>query len=218
MGGLARLLGGLAIAAIATTVAASQTRPDFSGRWTSEPETATQPGGAGRGGQAAGGQRAGGGGAPGAPAPGQRGGGRGARGDMGSGWGTTITITQDARQLVVEYAFYSRGDLQPPLRFVYALDGSETRNTMMMGRGFQEQRSRAAWDGDRLVITTIHALTDPATGRPATAEVKQVLSIDAAGALVVETTRGGALGGAETSTRTAYRKLPAGAGSLLVKM
>ena len=30
-----------------------------------------------------------------------------ARGDMGSGWGSTITITQDAKQLVVESVIYS---------------------------------------------------------------------------------------------------------------
>ena len=70
-----------------------------------------------------------------------RGGPRG-RGDMGSGWGSTITITQDAARLTVEYAFFSRGDMQPPLKFVYALDGSETKNSVMMGRGIQGQTSR----------------------------------------------------------------------------
>ena len=36
-------------------------------------------------------------------------------GDMGSGWGSTITIAQDATRLSVEYAIFSRYDLQPPL-------------------------------------------------------------------------------------------------------
>ena len=76
------------------------------------------------------------------------------RGDMGSGWGSTLTITQDARQLVVEQALFSRYDLQPPLRFVYALDGSETRNTVMMGHATQVRTSRATWDGAALRITT----------------------------------------------------------------
>src|SRR5215212_4401588 len=50
----------------------------------------------------------------------------GSRGEMGSGWGPAVTITQDSQRLTVEYAFFGRGDMQPPLKFVYALDGSET--------------------------------------------------------------------------------------------
>ena len=97
---------------------------------------------------------------------------------MGSGWGSTIMITQDANRLTVEYAFFGRGDMQPPLRFVYALDGSETRNSVLMGRGRQEQVSRAAWDGDKAVITTTHAFADPASGKPMTQIVKQTLSLE----------------------------------------
>jgi hypothetical protein len=168
-------------------VAAGQSTPDFSGRWTTDPDPAAEP----------------------APPPGQRGrGGRGpARGDMGSGWGNTITIAQDAKQLTVEYAFFARGDMQPPLKFVYALDGSETRNSVMMGRGIQRQASRAAWEGDRLKITTTHMFPDPATGKPAAAEVVQILSLESPTQLVVETTRAGVLGGPTTTTRTVYRKL-----------
>ena len=39
-----------------------------------------------------------------------------APGDMGSGWGSPLTITQDARQLIVEQALFSRYDLQPPVK------------------------------------------------------------------------------------------------------
>ena len=164
--------------------AMAQAKPDFSGRWTTDPVAA-----------------------PGA-AP-QRGGGpgRGGRGDMGSGWGPTIAITQDATSLTVEYAFFTRGDMQPPLKFVYALDGSETRNTVMMGRGMQTQTAKAAWDTATLVITTIHSFADPATGKPGTAEVRQVLSLESPTSLVVETTRSGVMGGAATTTKTVYRKL-----------
>ena len=130
--------------------------------------------------------------------------GRGA--DMGSGWGSTITIAQDASRLTVEYVFFGRGDLQPPLKFVYALDGSETKNSVMMGRGVQEQISTTAWDGDRLIITTIHTFVDPATNKPLKAVVKQALALDASGALVVETTREGVLGGPTSTTKTVYRK------------
>ena len=77
-----------------------------------------------------------------------------APGDMGSGWGSAITIAQDAKQLSVEYVFFSRYDLQPPLTFTYPLDGSEGRNTVMMGRGEQVESSRARWNGPTLIITT----------------------------------------------------------------
>ena len=162
-----------------------QAKTDFSGRWTTDPDPAAAPA---RGGGA--------------------GGGRGpARGDMGSGWGSPITLTQDGARLTVEYAFFGRGDMQPPLKFVYALDGSETKNTVMMGRGMQVTASRTTWDGAKLKITTIHTLADPATGKPMTAEVVQVLSLESPTLLVVETTRAGVLGGAPVTTKTTYRKL-----------
>ena len=126
---------------------------------------------------------------------------------MGSGWGSTISITQDAARMTVEYAFFGRGDMQPPLRFTFALDGSPSANTVMMGRGMQTQNSRTAWEGAKLVITTFHTLTDPATGKPVAAEVKQVLSLESPTSLVVETTRAGVLGAAATTTKTTYRKI-----------
>jgi hypothetical protein len=160
----------------------AQTKPDFSGRWTSEPEpTATAPGGGG-----------------------QRGGAR--IGDMGSGWGPTITIMQDANRLTVESAVFTRYDLQPPLKFVYALDGSETKNSVMMGRGIQAQTSKTAWDGEKLIITTMHNFENPATGQPMKIEVKQTLSLQSPTSLIVETMRSGVMGGSPSTTQTAYRK------------
>lgn len=186
-------LAGLAIIiAIAfATAPAAQSKTSFAGRWTTDPDPAAAAV------------------AP-APAPGAAPGqGRGGptRGDMGSGWGPTITVTQTDTNLTVEYAFFGRGDMQPPLKFVYALDGSETRNTVMMGRGLQMQASKTAWDGARLVITTLHTFADPTTNKPATAEVKQTLTLESATSLVVETARAGVLGGPATTTRTVYRKL-----------
>ena len=125
---------------------------------------------------------------------------------MGSGWGSPLTIAQDATQLVVEQALFSRYDLQPPLRFVYALDGSETRNAVMTGHTTQERVSRAAWDGPTLRITTMYPSVDPVSGRAFTTEVIHGLSLESPTALVVEATRGGALGGQATKTRTVYRK------------
>jgi hypothetical protein len=173
-----------AILAALAVGAAAQPRPDFSGRWTTDapPATASQEG------------------------RGQRGAGPG-RGDMGSGWGATITIAQDAGRLTVEYAFFGRGDMQPPLKFTYALDGSETRNTVRMGRGAEVQTSKTAWNGDALVITTRHAFTDPATGKETPVEVIQKLSLESPASLVVETTRAGVLGGPSSTTRTVYRRM-----------
>jgi len=176
-----------------TVGAGGQARPDFSGRWTTDPDPAapTAPAGAGRAG------------APPA-APGQRG---GQTGNMGSGWGSTITITQDASKLTVEYAFFGRGDMQPPLKFVYALDGSQTKNSIMMGQGIQDEASKTAWDADRLVITTVHTFPNPENGQQMTTDVKRVLSLESPTSLVVETTRSGVLGGPANTTRTVYRKM-----------
>ena len=186
---LATMLSITMVTLFAVSVMA-QTRPDFSGRWTSAPEpTTASPGGGGQTGAA------------------RSGGGRSASGDMGSGWGSNITITQDARRLTVEYAFFTRGDMQPPLKFVFALDGSETKNSVMMGRGIQTQTSRTAWDGDKLVITTAYSFENPANGQPLTSEVKQTLSLESPASLVVETMRSGVLGGPSATTRTVYRKL-----------
>lgn len=125
---------------------------------------------------------------------------------MGSGWGSNITVTQDTNRLAVEYMFFTNRDMQPPLKFVYALDGSETKNSVMMGRGRQVQTSKAASDGDKLVITTMHGFENPETGQPMTSEVKQTLSLESPTSMIVETTRSGVLGGPPSTTRTAYRK------------
>lgn len=127
-------------------------------------------------------------------------------GDMGSGWGPQFTITQDARQLVVEEPLFSRYDLQPPVRTVYALDGSESRNAVMTGHATQLRVSRAKWEGDVLVIATSYPAVDPGTGKTFTAEVTQRLALESPGVLVIEATRAGALGGKPTTSRTIYRK------------
>ena len=108
--------------------------------------------------------------------------------------------------MMVEYAFFGRGDMQPALRFTYALDGSESTNSVMMGRGIQVQKSKAVWDGGKLVITTVHAFKDADTGEMMTSEVKQVLTLESPTTLIVETTRGAIKGGLTTSSRTVYRK------------
>lgn len=176
----------LAAVLLSSASAAAQQRPDFSGTWASAPpvappSTARLPGGGASDAQFV-------------------------TGDMGSGWGSPLTIAQDASRLTIEYRFFSNYDLQPPLKFIYALNGSETRNSVMMGRGVQELRSTVVWTGSTLVITTLQTLPSPQDARPMTTEVRQALSLESLTSLVVETTRIGVLGGATTTTRTVYRK------------
>jgi len=195
---------------IATGVDA-QARPDFSGRWTTDPDPEAA---AAEGRSAAPGARAGRGGGGGGGRAAGRGGRRGGgAGDMGSGWGSTISIAQESNRLSIGYTFFARGDLQPPLRFDYALDGSATTNSVMMGRGIQEQTSTAGWDGNRLVIRTLQPFTNPATGEELTVEVTRTLSLESPTSLVVETTRAGVLGGEASTVRTTYRKLGEGGGA-----
>ena len=129
-----------------------------------------------------------------------------AAGTMGSGWGPTITVAQDAKELRVEYTIFSRYDLQPPLTFTYPLDGTEGRNTVMLGRGEQVESSRARWDGKSLVIVTTLQVADRAAGKPFTAELTRKLSLESPNTLIVEATRAGVLGGPASTTRSVYRK------------
>lgn len=169
----------IVLVALVSATPTLQTPPDLSGRWTvqAEPAPATP--------------------AAGAALP---------RGDMGSGWGSPITITQDARQFVVEQALFSRYDLQPPVRSVFLLDGSESRNALMIGHTTQVRTSRAAWEGTTLRISTVYPSIDPASGKMFTTEVTHRLSLESPAALVVNVTRSSPLGGGETTTRTVYRK------------
>jgi hypothetical protein len=163
---------------LGTAASVAQTLPDFSGRWA-------------------------------APEPGPASGVRGVSiepGTMGSGWGTEITIEHKGAALAVERAMFSQYDMQPPMRFTYALDGTESRNVINMGRGPQELISKAAWKDAALVITTSYRFQNPHGGKTETSEVTQTLSLDASGSLVVTTTRSGVLGGQPSSSTTTYKK------------
>ena len=158
---------------------AAQAPPDFSGRWVLAPDS---------------------------PAPPTQRGGRAVSGSLGSGWGSDLTVIQNATTITVEYAEFARSDMQPPTKFVYRLDGTESRNTINMGRGPQEQVSKTAWDGSRLVITTSHRFNAGPDGKVMTSEIRQVLSLESPAVLVVETTRSAVMGGQPTTTTTTYKK------------
>jgi hypothetical protein len=138
--------------------------------------------------------------------------GHGANSNLGCGWGKQFTIVQTQNALTVERVFFTRGDIQPPLKYRFSLNGEETRNTILMGRGYQEQVSKAEWDGDKLVIKTIFKSQIPVDGKRVTCEVTQILSINVVNSrpfwrsLIIETRRGGVLGGPSSTTRTVYNK------------
>ena len=169
------VIGIIALSAVA--VSAESQQPDFSGRWISEPpppipparEASMQPGSAVR------------------------------QPDFGAAWGRDIIIRQDSRAVTVEWQPFTAYDLQPPLIFAYPLDGSESANTIVMGRGTQTQRSRAAWDGRALVITTTHADD---------AQVRQTLRLESPATLLIETVRNSANGQPVTSRTVYMRKDP----------
>ena len=131
---------------------------------------------------------------------------------LGSGWGDAFTLVQNADVLMIERAFYTRAEIQPALKFRYALNGTETRNTVLLGRGAQVQVSTTAWEGDRLVITTTYTESDAGRGETVTCDVTQTLSLQPpplaawSPSLLVETTRCGALGGPPSTTRTVYTR------------
>lgn len=137
--------------------------------------------------------------------------GRGGAGPtLGSGWGPDFTIFQRGDTMIVERPFFAPGDLQPPLRFRYALSGAASENDVMMGRGAQRQTSTAAWDNEQLVITT--TFDDPVAddGRGVTSRVRYTLSYQPAAReahaplLVIETWREGVMGGSASRVRTVY--------------
>ena len=117
----------------------------------------------------------------------------------GGGWGREITITPEAGRITIERHQFVANDMQPPLRYVYALGGEESRNVVDMGLGPQEQVARATLEGDRLVIVSRYA-----EGTSLAAEVTQVFSIDRSRELVVETTRKS--GGATSTAKARYRR------------
>lgn len=121
----------------------------------------------------------------------------------GSGWSDRIRVIRDAGRVIVESMVFTRGDMQPPLRFTYLPGGGVTENAVMMGRGLQKQASEARWDGCRLVIVTHY----PADGDAPAGTVTQTLWLDAA-ALVVETARGDS-----GPDRTIYRRAAVAGGT-----
>jgi arylsulfatase len=159
--------------------------PDFSGAWSTAAASSAPP--TGRSARA--------------PVP-----------SLGSGWGERIGIVHDGDRVEVERVVFAPREVQPLVRYRFALDGSATDNAVNMGRTGPAPTSTTAWDGNRLVITTLYPFQDPEDGRRLTGELIQTLWLQPARgtpfepSLVVETARGGVLGGPSSTNRTVYRK------------
>ena len=125
---------------------------------------------------------------------------------MSNGWGHQIAIGQDEGMLTVKCDFFTSIDLQLPIRFRYALNGTKTTNSVMMGRGIERSTSTASWHGDTLVIKTEQSFHNSDTGRQESFEVTRRLSLESPGQLRVETTFGEVLGGPPTVTSTKYTR------------
>jgi hypothetical protein len=119
------------------------------------------------------------------------GGGRG----MG-GLGDTATIVQDATSLTI-----TRTTQMGEITSTYKLDGSDSKNTLNMAGNAIDMISKVKTDGGTLVVTTSMNFN----GNPV--ESTMTLSLDAAGNLVVQSTRPDFQGGgAPITTKMTYKK------------
>ena len=158
------MLSAAAVVIMAASLLA-QAKPNFAGKWTMDAPAAGAPAG---------------------------GGGRGGGFGGGGGWGMAPTITQDATTLTVEYM--GGGQAPAPVKLVYKLDGTESKNTVQGRGGPAEQVSKAVWDGATLKITTTTANGDQV----------RVISMEGA-KLAISTTQNGR-DGAPATTKITYSK------------
>ncbi|MGH9329780.1 MAG: hypothetical protein ACRD09_05000 [Vicinamibacterales bacterium] len=155
----------IAIAAVTATLAWAQARPDFSGTWTldlSKSEMGVGPGGGGPGG--------------GRPGGGGPGGGSGRA--QGFPADARFVVKQTASELLIDQQVGGNSNVS-----TFKLDGSESVNSGMRGG---QVKSKARWDGDKLVIESTQTMTGG--GGEMTIDSKEIRSLAADGTMVVERT------------------------------
>ena len=128
-----------------------------------------------------------------------------AKGDMGIGWGSPLTIVQTPARLNVTFDAFTAYDLQPKVHFAYALDGTESRNAVVMS-GAPPSRSIVAWQDSALVITTTFTAPAGVNPAPGALEVRQTLALDATGRLTIQSRRLSANGAVNTVIATYTRR------------
>ena len=132
--------------------------------------------------------------------------------DLGSGWGNKISILQKNNQVIIERVEFLPREIQPLIRYRFALDGNTSTNNITMGRSMPAILSSTSWAENRLVIRSEYPCQNPATGQWSSAIVIQTLWLQpAAGTpwepqLVIETTREGVFGGESVTNRTIYNR------------
>lgn len=127
-------------------------------------------------------------------------------GDMGSGWGSTLTLVTRGERFVVEYPYFSAYDLMAPLHHEFAFDGRETMNEVMIGPEVTRLQSRASWRGDTLVIITRQPVPPEVAGAGVMAEVQRAIVQTAPDALQITTTRVGVAGAPTNRVTTNYTR------------
>jgi arylsulfatase len=158
-------------------------RPDFSGSWSTKFPNASPP----RRGPAS------------EPLP-----------DLGSGWGDAFTIAHTPDTLMIERSFFVPREIQPPIRYRYALDGGPTSNPVTIGRSWPAPESIVRQDGNRLVVTTTYRFRKNREEGWQETRTVQTLWKEYANttpwepSLVVETTRYGPAGEGPVTNRTQY--------------
>jgi len=114
--------------------------------------------------------------------------------------GEKVSVTQDAKTLTLDISLAALGR---PIRAIYSLDGSESRNLNPVGPGVPDEPifSTATWDGEKLVILTRGSAL--VNGKPL--ETKRVIWIDPEGLLTIERSAEG-----QPATRSVYRRARVG--------
>lgn len=129
---------------------------------------------------------------------------------LGSGWGNKITIIQRADELEVERVVFQPREIQPLVRYRYALNGSKSENAIPTARTGKPTTSTSEWKDNRLVITTMYPYQHPESGAWLECRVTQTLWLQGATStpweptLVVETYREAIVGGLPSTNRTVY--------------
>jgi len=127
-------------------------------------------------------------------------------GDMGSGWGATLTLSQRAGRLVLEYPYFAEYDLMAPLQYEFAMDGSDVENDLTIGPERTRLVARIAWRGDTLLVTTRQAVPREVAPAGVMAEVRRTLSLVQTDTLLVVTTRVGVADAPTNVVRSVYTR------------
>jgi hypothetical protein len=133
-------------------------------------------------------------------------------GDMGTGWGSPLTITQRPDSLILEYVFFSTYDLQPPVRLAFAMDGTPTPIRVMIGHATSERMGMVRWGEDFTTLRLVEIFeTAPGVGAipgqaTRTLTVIHALTLTSPTTLEISTTRSATAGVAPSTITTTYSR------------